>query len=152
MHEVLMDCPLWIRNNRSIDYPGTAADVTYVHDSGSSCTAGVGRMCQMSDASGLTAYGYDVFGNVTEEGKTIDGNLHVTSYTHDSGDHLASITYPSGRTVDYTRNILGQITAVDTSYDMSSQTVADAIAYCVGCRSRTDLNTWAQVIDLESFS
>lgn len=36
----------------------------------------------------------------------------TTSYTWTAGDDLASITYPSGRTVAYTRNAIGNITAI----------------------------------------
>lgn len=39
------------------------------------------------------------------------------------------ITYPSGRTVDYTRNVLGQVTDVETTYDTTTQTVADGFTY-----------------------
>jgi RHS repeat-associated protein len=42
---------------------------------------------------------------------------------------LTQIAYPSSRTVDYTRNVLGQVTDVETTYDTTTQTVADGMAY-----------------------
>jgi YD repeat-containing protein len=100
--------------------------VTLTYDEG---TNQKGRLTTLADGSGTTTFSYDVYGNLTEESKVIDGHTHVTAYTYDAADLLASITYPSGRTVDYTRNVLGQITAVDTTYDTTSLTVADTMSY-----------------------
>lgn len=105
----------------SITYPDSSLNVTLVYDEGTNQN---GRLTTMIDASGTTTYGYDLFGNVTSETKHIDGNTYVTAYTYDAADLLESLTYPSGRTVTYTRNTTGQITAVDTTYDTTSLTVA----------------------------
>jgi YD repeat-containing protein len=83
----------------------------------------------MADGSGTTTFSYDVYGNLTEESKLIDGNTHVTAYTYDAADLVTSITYPSGRVVDYTRDVLGQIEEVETTYDTTTLTVADAVTY-----------------------
>lgn len=81
------------------------------------------------NAGGTTTYTYDVYGNLLTESKLIDGNTHVTSYTYDAADLPETITYPSGRTVDYARNVLGQVTEVETTYDTTTLTVADTLAY-----------------------
>ncbi len=110
----------------SIDYAGSGLDVTLTYDGG---TAQKGRLTTMADGAGTTDFTYDVFGNVTQESKVIDGNTHVTAYAYDAADLLTGVTYPSGRTVSYTRNVLGQVTAVGTSYGGGSATVASSISY-----------------------
>jgi RHS repeat-associated protein len=110
----------------SIDYPGASLDVTLAYDQG---TAQKGRLTSMVDGSGTTAFEYDAFGNLTEESRTIDGNTHVTAYGYDDADLVTSITYPSGRTVDYTRNVLGQVTTVESSYGGSTATIASSATY-----------------------
>jgi len=108
------------------DYPGSSLDVTLTYDQG---TAQQGRLTTMADGSGTTTFEYDVFGNLTEESKTIGANTHVTAFGYDAADLLVSVTYPSGRTIDYARNVLGQVTSVDTTYAASTTTVADDIEY-----------------------
>jgi RHS repeat-associated protein len=110
----------------SIDYPGSSLDTTLTYDQG---TDQKGRLTTMTDGAGSATFTYDAVGNLTEESKTIDGNTHVTAYTYDAADLLTGITYPSGRTVSYTRNVLGQVTSVATSYDGSGATVASGVAY-----------------------
>jgi RHS repeat-associated protein len=110
----------------SIEYPDSSLDVTFSYDGG---TNQKGRLTQMADGTGTTTFSYDVFGNLTQESKSIDSDTHVTAYTYDEADLLESITYPSGRTVDYTRNVLGQITEVETTYDSTTVTVVDQVTY-----------------------
>lgn len=110
----------------TISYPNSSLDVTFTYDAG---TNQKGRLTTMADGSGTTTYSYDVYGNLTQESKVIDSNTYVTSYTYDAADLLSSITYPSGRTVDYTRDALGQIEEVDTTYGMTTITVADDVTY-----------------------
>jgi YD repeat-containing protein len=110
----------------AIDYPGSTLDVTLVYDQG---TAQRGHLTKMTDASGTTSFEYDAFGNLVEESKLIDGDTHVTAYAYDEADLLTATTYPSGRTVDYTRNVLGQITTVESTYGGTTVTVADDVEY-----------------------
>ena len=110
----------------TIEYPDSNLDATLTYDAG---TNQKGRLTTMVDGSGTTTFSYDVYGNLTQESKVVDGNTHVTAYTYDDADLLESITYPSGRTVNYTRNVLGQITEVETTYDTTTITVADSITY-----------------------
>ena len=113
----------------TMDYPGAGQDISYTYDTGSPCTSGIGRLCAMTDPAGTTSFGYDAFGNLISKSKVIAGNTHVTAYAYDDADQLESITYPSGRTVTYTRNVLGQITEVATTYASNTVTVADSITY-----------------------
>jgi RHS repeat-associated protein len=108
------------------DYPNSTLDVTLTYDQGTNQKS---RLTTMVDGSGTTTFSYDVYGNLTQESKVIDGHAHVTGYSYDAADLLTSITYPSGRTVDYTRNILGQVTEVDSTYDSNTITVANNVTY-----------------------
>jgi RHS repeat-associated protein len=111
-----------------IDYPGSAEDIGYAYDSG--CTsAGAGRLCQVTDASGTTRYGYDAYGNTIQQAKTELGVTYTTAYTYDAGDRALGITYPDGRTVTYTRDALGRITAVSATVNGSPQTLVSGRAY-----------------------
>jgi RHS repeat-associated protein len=113
----------------SVDYPGTAEDITYTYDTGTNCTAGVGRPCQVVDASGTTQYGYDAFGNITQQRKTELGVTYITSYAYDAGNRLTSVTYPDGRNVTYTRDAVGRISGVTTTVNGSNQTIVSGRTY-----------------------
>ena len=39
-----------------MDYPGTESDATYAYDTGEGCSFGIGRLCAVTDASGVSAY------------------------------------------------------------------------------------------------
>jgi RHS repeat-associated protein len=110
----------------AIDYPGSNLDVTLTYDQG---TDQKGRLTTMADGSGSATFEYDGFGNLTEETKTIGGNAHVTAYVYDEAHLVTSMTYPSGGTIDYTRNVLGQVTTVASTYDGSAATLASSAAY-----------------------
>lgn len=96
----------------SIVYPNSAENVAFAYDN---CPGGVGRLCWVTDANGTRSWSYDGFGRVTSETWVKGGTSKTTFYTWTPGDDLASITYPSGRTVAYTRNAIGNVTAVSTN-------------------------------------
>lgn len=113
----------------SISYPDTTQNVSYTYDSGTGCSNGIGRLCQMTDASGTTDYSYDARGNLTSQTTTIDGHSQTTAYAYNGADQLTQLTYPSGRTVDYSRNVLGQITSISTTQNGVTKILASGIAY-----------------------
>lgn len=113
----------------AVDYPGTSEDIAYTYDSDTLCTAGVGRLCTVTDASGTTEYSYDDFGNVTEQNKTELGETYTTDYSYDARDRITEIVYPNGRTVTYTRDSLGRITAVSATVNGSAQTLLSSRSY-----------------------
>ncbi|MBL4622698.1 MAG: RHS repeat protein, partial [Immundisolibacteraceae bacterium] len=65
-------------------YPNTIAgkieDVTYSYDS---CAFGIGYLCSVTDESGIYAYEYDAFGNLTQMVKTELGISYTTAYQYD---------------------------------------------------------------------
>jgi RHS repeat-associated protein len=113
----------------SVDYPGTAEDVTYTYDTGPNCTAGIGRLCQVVDASGTTQYGYDAFGNITQQRKTELGVTYTTGYSYSAGNRVTAISYPDQRQATYTRDAVGRISGVTATVNGSSQTIVSSRTY-----------------------
>jgi len=93
----------------SVTYPTAGEDVSYVYDA---CTNGSGRLCVVTDPMGTWSYTYDGFGRIVSASWATDGRTYTTSYSWTPGDILASVTYPSGRTITYTRDAIGRVTAV----------------------------------------
>ncbi|MBI3546205.1 MAG: RHS repeat protein [Gammaproteobacteria bacterium] len=94
----------------TVDYPGAAEDVTYNYDS---CPLGLGRLCQQTDASGLTTYAYDAFGNILNQSRTVGSLITSFQYTYDAANRIQSITYPDTSTITYTRDAVGRITGIN---------------------------------------
>ena len=117
----------------TMDFPGTQEDVDYSYDDTQNANRGIGRVTQITDHSGSTTYRYDRRGNIIRADTTIDidsqSHSFTMQYAYDAADNLTQITYPSGRTVDYTRNALGQLTAINSTSNHQSQTLVDQIQY-----------------------
>ena len=52
---------------------------------------GVGRLTQVSDASGSISIVYDSRGNVTKETRVIGAQTYVTEYGYDAADNLIQV-------------------------------------------------------------
>jgi len=104
-------------------------DVTYTYDAGTDCTAGIGRLCTVTDASGETRYAYDAFGNVLAQTHVELSRTFVTAYTYDAGDRVVSMTYPDGRLVSYSRDSLGRISTIATMLNGAAQNLVSARSY-----------------------
>jgi len=90
---------------------GKPCDVTYTYDE-SGHGYSIGRRTGMEDASGWTAWIYDVRGRVTKEIKTIDTQPFETEYTYDAADRVTSMEYPDGEVVTYDYNDGGTLEAL----------------------------------------
>lgn len=110
----------------------SSPDITLIYDSGSQCSNGVGRLCQVQDQSGTTTYAYDAFGNVltdthadTNQGRSASPS--TIRYQYDAGNRVLAISYPgvdhSGRTVNYTRDGLGRVLSITATVDGKTQTI-----------------------------
>ena len=110
----------------AIDYPGTSEDIAYTYDT---CIAGIGRLCQVTDASGSTQYDYDAFGNIITQNRTELGIVYTTRYTYDTLDRVQTITYPDNRLITYTFNTLGQITTVKATVSGAAKTLSSLRVY-----------------------
>ena len=93
------------------------------------CPNGIGRLCTLADAAGTTASSYNARGNLLTQTITIGTVVHSISYAYNGADQLTQITYPSGRTVDYPRNALGQVEALNTTLASATTPVVSALAY-----------------------
>jgi RHS repeat-associated protein len=81
----------------SINFPSDPA-IVYGYDN---CTNGKGRLCSMTDASGVMNYAYTPKGQVKSETKVIDSVQYVTQYSYDQNGSIKTMTYPSGRVITY---------------------------------------------------
>jgi len=108
----------------SVTYPDTSKDVTYAYDDQGS--HGVGRLYSVTDPSGTTVYGYDVYGNVADKLVTMAGHAFPpVAYQYDNDDALTGITYPSHMQVTYTRDAEERISSVA----VGSGTIVSNITY-----------------------
>jgi RHS repeat-associated protein len=86
-------------------YSDGTAQVQYLYDqtsyNGLTITNGKGRLTGTSDASGTSAYSYDLLGQILAENHTISGVTKSISYSYNLDGSIASMTYPSGRVVSY---------------------------------------------------
>ena len=112
-----------------IDYPGTIEDVSFTYDNAAGCTNGIGRLCGMSDESGITNYAYDGFGNVASQNKTELGITYTTGYSYDAGDNVTSMTYPGGRVVTMDRDLINRIETITTTVNGTQQTLVSDVQY-----------------------
>ncbi len=112
-----------------IDYPGTDEDIALVYDSYTGCTNGTGRLCQVTDQSGITEYAYDSFGNVSQVTRTELGVTYVTRYTYDTANRVSSIAYPDGRAVSYSRDAVGRINGVGMTVSGNTAALTSNVAY-----------------------
>ena len=103
-----------------------AATHTYQYDQG---TNGLTRLTAITDPTGSTSYYYDLHGRVVQDTRVIGGVSYATAYQYDNAGRLAGLTYPSGRQVGYTRDSLGRVSAITTSYGSATQVVLAAATY-----------------------
>ena len=74
-----------------------AGNVRYTYD-GSRNDHRQGRLQQVTDASGITRFYYDVAGRVTQTDKIVDGTTYTTRSSYDGLGRVTDLTYPAGRT------------------------------------------------------
>jgi len=112
-----------------IDYPGVEEDVYLIYDT---CTKGVGRLCQVVDASGTTDYSYSDFGNITDQEKTEASITYTTHYDYDILDRVVQITTPTGRVVNYGYDSANRTADIDAEINGLPQTIAHDALYRAG--------------------
>src|SRR5712692_6418848 len=112
-----------------LDAPGIDDDIIYTYDSAPGCANGIGRLCQVLDNSGVTAYSYDPFGNLSQQTKTELRVTYTTQYTYDAGNRISTITYPDGRTLTYTRDSIGRITDISLTVGNTITSLLNSLSY-----------------------
>jgi RHS repeat-associated protein len=93
---------------------------------------GVGRLTSATDQAGTLSNTFDERGNVTAESRAVTsvGTLATTT-TFDAASNISSIKYPSTTLVTYTRNSMGQVTALTAKPPgaSSASNVATGVTY-----------------------
>ena len=121
----------------AVDVPSAGQDLAFGYDSApTDCPAGerfpVGRLAQMTDASGSTRYCYDRRGNVVRKVQSIaSGPTRTVRYAYGLADRLETLTYPSGAVVTYTRDAGGRVSGVAAKPTSTAAQVSlvSAVAY-----------------------
>ncbi len=78
-----------------ISYPNSSP-IVFTYDQG---TNGIGRLTQMTDATGSTQWGYDAQGRVTSKTQRIGALSLTVRSVYDTSGRLTSVVYPSGKTL-----------------------------------------------------
>ena len=78
-----------------------AETVLYTYDS---CSNGKGRLCTLSDKTGLTTYSYDSRGRITDKTQALNNTnpAQTVSYRYNAAGQMDTMTLPSGKVVAYT--------------------------------------------------
>jgi RHS repeat-associated protein len=101
-------------------------DIVYTYDEG---TYGKGRRTGMTDPTGSTTFSYDNRGRMVGKTATVNGVTYPLSRTYTVGSRLSTITYPRGRSLNYARYLNGKIQGVSTTYNSTTTTLVDNLAY-----------------------
>lgn len=107
---------------------GTSANVCDYYDQGGASAFAIGRLTQMTDATGSESYSHDAAGRVTKLAKVIDGQTFDIGYQYLSGGDVKQITYPSGRIVQQAYNAVGQLCEIAPT----ASTCSDSTYYAGG--------------------
>src|SRR5262249_41818620 len=106
---------------------------SYAYDQGTNSIGRLSPITETDPANQLTsaiAYNYDQHGRVTSETRTVGGVQYVVGYHYDASGRLDQLTYPSGRTLSYTFDSLGRVSAMNTTKSgEEAQSVISNVAY-----------------------
>jgi RHS repeat-associated protein len=109
--------------------PGNSVAVSCEYDQSSATNSGIGRRTGMNDASGSTAWEYDLRGRLIHEAKTVidpQGNLSLGTYntywSYNSDDSVRQMVYPNQETVNIAYHPQGTPSSL---YTILSQETSD---------------------------
>ncbi|WP_347557573.1 RHS repeat-associated core domain-containing protein [Robbsia sp. KACC 23696] len=111
--------------------PDPSENQAFYYDSTASGNKGVGSLTSFTDQSGSTSFEYDALGRVVSTTNVIAGKSYVSKFAYDAAGRVTSQTYPSGRVVNYTRDAMGHIAAIDTQQTATAPKtqIASSITY-----------------------
>ena len=96
-------------------YPDTDESIAFFYDNTANDNKGVGRLTGVVTEAGINRnYHYGELGELLTETYAVGSQSYNLSYQYDAAGQLTGMTYPSGRTLTYTLNSDGQITAMTT--------------------------------------
>jgi RHS repeat-associated protein len=105
-------------------------NISYQYDQTANGNQGIGRLTNITDQSGSTAYQYDHRGNLAAKTTTLNSQAYTTAYQYDLGNNPTAITYPSGLIVRYAYDSLGRTQIVTTEQPGElPQTIASNATY-----------------------
>ena len=110
-----------------VDFPNDT-DIEYNYDEQGS-TNGKGHITSMTDASGSMTFDYDARGRLIQKTSVINSQNYIYEQAFSPGNRLTSVTYPSGRTVDYTRDSMGRVSGLSTTYDTNTIQLISNMTY-----------------------
>jgi RHS repeat-associated protein len=120
---------------QGISYPSDPTkDTGFVYDSvQADCTSdetfSIGRLTRVTDASGETRMCYDAKGNLTRKVQITKGQTLSVRYQYDKANRIIGTEYPSGASVIMTRDSLGRVQTASLSYQGSTISLIDSVAY-----------------------
>lgn len=94
-----------------VSYSDSTPTISYTFGAQGAANFGAGRLTQVVDASGTTAFQYDLMGCSSQVSRAIGGQTYKTSYTY-TNEQLDTMTYPSGRTVKMTPDATGRLNQI----------------------------------------
>lgn len=99
-----------------------------------SCSNGLGRLCQVTHALGVTSYAYDAFGNVTGQSQQHAnlGSNTTAQWVYDAEDRLSASQGASNKAVALQRDAEGRASVVQATVNGSITPVVTATTYQVG--------------------
>ena len=124
-------------NNRilSTSYSDTTLNVQYKYDEADSVTGctgsfGKGKLTRIIEANGGIVFCYDARGNVVRKQQKVGTMTTTTAYTWTRGDRLNSVTTPNGTLISYSRDSIGNVTAMTaTPQGGTATTIVSNVVY-----------------------
>ncbi|MGA7439924.1 MAG: RHS repeat-associated core domain-containing protein [Luteibacter sp.] len=119
----------------AVSFTDASLDIQYKYDEADAVTGctgnyGAGRRTRIIEANGGITWCYDGRGNVVKKTQMVGAIARTTTYTWTPGNRLSSLTTPNGTVIAYTRDALGQITAVSaTPQGGIAKTVVSNVTY-----------------------
>ncbi|MCW8932070.1 MAG: RHS domain-containing protein, partial [Gammaproteobacteria bacterium] len=107
---------------KSISYPDSSLNQSFVYDQN---TNGLGKLSQITDASGSTDYSYDIWGRLTQVSQQIASQTYSMGYQYDTNNRLTQMTYPSGRVIEYTRDANNEVTGIKSIYNSTEEVILE---------------------------
>jgi len=109
---------------------GTNPAVSFTYDASSATNSGKGRRTGMTDASGTTAWEYDMRGRLIHESRHIldqlDGNRDLGTYhtywSYNPDNSVRQMVYPNGETLNFAYHPQGTIKQVASVQDATNVT------------------------------
>ncbi len=98
----------------------------YTYDQGQ---YGIGRLSASSYQNSEIDNSYDAFGNVIQQDYIINGNKYSVAYAYNKDQQIKTLTYPSGLIVNFTRDKVGNINAINAENAAQQISIAADIAY-----------------------